>query len=97
MKDPRPRGRANQKLRDRVFAYYGDTCWLCGIDGADTIDHVVMISQGGTNDLDNLRPAHGRKSQFCVGNFSRKRGVTPQRLAVNPAVIYYLEADSYYE
>jgi hypothetical protein len=33
-----------------------------------------MISHGGSNDLENLRPAHGRKSEFCVGNFSRKRG-----------------------
>jgi hypothetical protein len=23
--------------------------------------------------MDNLRPAHGRKSASCVGNFSRKR------------------------
>jgi hypothetical protein len=23
--------------------------------------------------LDNLRPAHGRKSASCVGNYSRKR------------------------
>lgn len=74
MQEDRPRGRKNQKLREQVFNYYGTECWLCGHDGADTIDHLVMISQGGSNDLENLRPAHGRKSEFCVGNFSRKRG-----------------------
>ena len=74
MQEERPRGRTNQKLRERVFALYGSICWLCGYDGADTIDHLVMISQGGSNDLENLRPAHGRKTEFCVGNFSRKRG-----------------------
>lgn len=74
MQEERPRGRTNQKLREKVFNYYGTECWLCGHEGADTIDHLVMISQGGTNDLENLRPAHGRKSEFCVGNFSRKRG-----------------------
>jgi hypothetical protein len=74
MEEERPRGRTNQKLRERVFNYYGTTCWLCGQEGADTIDHLVMISKGGSNDLENLRPAHGRKTEFCVGNFSRKRG-----------------------
>ena len=74
MQEERPRGRTNQKLRERVFAEYGSTCWLCGHEGADTIDHLVMISKGGSNDLENLRPAHGRKTEFCVGNFSRKRG-----------------------
>lgn len=33
-------------------------CWICGQLGADTVDHVVPLSQGGTNSLDNLRPAH---------------------------------------
>jgi hypothetical protein len=74
MQDERPRGRTNQKLREQVFNHYGTTCWLCGHEGADTIDHLVMISHGGSNDLENLRPAHGRKTEYCVGNFSRKRG-----------------------
>jgi len=78
MEHKRPRGRTNGKLRDRVFAMYGFECWLCGRDGADTIDHLVMISQGGDNSLENLRPAHGRKTAYCVGNFSRKRGVRRQ-------------------
>jgi len=33
-------------------------CWLCGYPGADTLDHVVPVSRGGTNDPANLRPAH---------------------------------------
>jgi hypothetical protein len=74
MEEDRPRGRTNQKLREKVFNYYGETCWICGREGADTIDHLVMVSQGGSNDLENLRPAHGKKSSFCVGNYSRKRG-----------------------
>lgn len=67
-------GRGLQTLRKRVFATYGDECWLCGQEGADTIDHIVMVSQGGSNTIDNLRPAHGRKTSFCVGNYSRRRG-----------------------
>jgi hypothetical protein len=94
MKDPRPRGRRNGKLREAVFRYYGTVCWLCGYEGADTIDHLVMISQGGTNELDNLRPAHGRKSEFCVGNFSRRRGVSAKPLRRSPSVAIYLENGS---
>ena len=73
-KNKRLSGRGLQTLRKRVFATYGDECWLCGQEGADTIDHLVMISQGGSNTIDNLRPAHGRKTSFCVGNYSRRRG-----------------------
>jgi 5-methylcytosine-specific restriction endonuclease McrA len=78
MKDTRTRGATLQKLRKRVFDFYGDECWLCHQEGADTIDHILPISLGGGDELDNLRPAHGRKSKNCVGNFSRKRP-TPQQ------------------
>jgi len=72
---PRKRlsGEKLQKLRKQVFTYYGEQCWLCGGDGADTIDHIIPVADGGDDSLDNLRPAHGRKSKICTGNFSRKR------------------------
>ena len=72
---PRKRlsGEKLQKLRKQVFTYYGEQCWLCGGDGADTIDHIIPVADGGDDSLDNLRPAHGRKSKACTGNFSRKR------------------------
>lgn len=79
MKDTRTRGATLQKLRKRVFDFYGDECWLCHQEGADTIDHIVPVSLGGGDELDNLRPAHGRKSRNCVGNFSRKRPTAQQR------------------
>jgi hypothetical protein len=79
MKDARTRGATLQKLRKRVFDFYGDECWLCHQEGADTIDHILPVSLGGGDELDNLRPAHGRKSKNCVGNFSRKRPTAQQR------------------
>lgn len=45
--------------------FYGHRCYLCGCDwdalpiGQKTIDHVVSLSQGGTNWPSNLRPACG--------------------------------------
>ena len=33
-------------------------CHLCGIPGADSLDHVIPLSRGGTNEMSNLRPAH---------------------------------------
>lgn len=36
--------------------YYGGLCWLCG-EPANTIDHVIPVSSGGTNWPANLRPA----------------------------------------
>jgi 5-methylcytosine-specific restriction endonuclease McrA len=44
-------------------------CWVCGGLGADSVDHVVPVALGGTNDPDNLRPCHGR----C----NSRRGVGP--------------------
>ena len=69
----RTRGDRLQKLRQRVFAVYGDICWLCGGGEADTIDHLIPLSAGGDDHIDNLRPAHGKKTAHCVGNYSRKR------------------------
>jgi 5-methylcytosine-specific restriction endonuclease McrA len=89
-------GRALQTLRQKVFSIYGDECWLCGQEGADTIDHIVMVAHGGSNTLDNLRPAHGRKTAYCVGNFSRKRGRPQPKRKVRPK-INYGKAEIYYE
>lgn len=83
MKDHRTRGVTLQNLRKRVFDYYGYECWLCGRDGADTIDHVLPLSHGGGDELENLRPAHGRKSANCVGNFSRKRPTSNDQKMMN--------------
>ncbi len=89
-------GRALQTLRQKVFSTYGDICWLCGQEGADTIDHLVMVVHGGSNTIDNLRPAHGRKSAFCVGNFSRRRGLPKASKKVKRR-IQYERAGIYYE
>ena len=35
---------------------YGNTCAVCGKSGKLTIDHIIPLSKGGTNDIDNIQP-----------------------------------------
>lgn len=63
-KQNRDRGTANergynysyQQVRKLVLA--DGICHICGEPGADTVDHLVPVSMGGTNELENLAPAH---------------------------------------
>lgn len=36
--------------------FYEDTCLCCGKQGQSTVDHVVALSVGGTNGIDNIQP-----------------------------------------
>jgi 5-methylcytosine-specific restriction endonuclease McrA len=57
MGNPRT-GRPYRRVREQVLAE-DDTCWICGKEGADTIDHLLPISKGGSLlDKNNLKPAH---------------------------------------
>ncbi|MGP5928896.1 HNH endonuclease [Corynebacterium glyciniphilum] len=53
-------GRKATQLTALVLAIKGTICHLCGMPGADTADHIIPRSLGGTDDLDNLMPAHKR-------------------------------------
>ena len=58
----------NRKVRDAVIARFGRRCYLCSRDVVAptvpftpeslTIDHVIPVSAGGTDDIDNLRAVH---------------------------------------
>jgi len=53
-------GGASKRLTAEVLAYYGTVCWLqlpgCMMR-ATTKDHVIPVNQGGTDVMENLRPA----------------------------------------
>ena len=40
----------------QVLATYGENCLACGSDDPPTIDHVVPISKGGSNTIENIQP-----------------------------------------
>lgn len=54
-------GRKAQQYVAATLATYGTVCWLCGLPGATSADHVIPRSKGGAvYDLANLGPSHGR-------------------------------------
>jgi 5-methylcytosine-specific restriction endonuclease McrA len=68
-----------KQQRKRILAE-SDICWICGRPGATTVDHLIPLSQGGTNDAANLAPAHaGRQPWGCPGNYGRGKVAQPSR------------------
>ncbi|GAA4178970.1 HNH endonuclease signature motif containing protein [Gryllotalpicola koreensis] len=58
---PRWGGRKAQEYVQLTLQTYGTVCWLCGLPGATSADHVIPRSKGGAvYNLDNLGPAHER-------------------------------------
>lgn len=56
-------GRYAQRIREQVRQAYGSVCWLCGRqipEGEFSVDHLLLRSRGGSDEIENLRPAHGR-------------------------------------
>ncbi len=53
-------GEASKRLTQAVLEHYGVVCWLqlpgCTMR-ATTKDHVIAVEQGGTDAMENLRPA----------------------------------------
>lgn len=68
-------GRRAVALTAACLEEHGTICWLCGQPGATTADHILPRSLGGTNELDNLRPAHHRCNS-ARGNRPPKRKQT---------------------
>lgn len=51
-------GAASHALTRKVLEVYGTTCHLCKRPGANSKDHLIPYSHGGTDAMANLRPAH---------------------------------------
>ena len=66
MAPPAYRSRQYQYNRRLILTSH-PPCALCGDPGADTVDHILPVSKGGTAALENLRPAH-RKCNSARGD-----------------------------
>lgn len=56
-----------QKIRLRILQRDGYCCQYCGSEDATTVDHIIPISKGGTDDPDNLVAACTR-CNYSKGN-----------------------------
>ena len=57
----------------QALAEYGALCYICGLPikpGDESLDHKTPRSKGGSNTLDNLRPAH-KRCNSAKGNKER--------------------------
>lgn len=69
-------GSTSVAKRRQVLEVYGNICWLCNhpIPGLPSADHVIPRSRGGSDDIENLRPAHP-SCNYRRGNRMPKRRV----------------------
>ncbi len=44
---------------EELCAHYGNRCLACGSAGPLTVDHVIPLEKGGTNDISNIQPLCG--------------------------------------
>ena len=50
---------------DKLFERYKKMCFYCKINNATSIDHIIPISRGGKNNIENLMPS-------CISCNSKK-------------------------
>lgn len=87
-------GRKVERLTALVKAEFGFICHLCLKPITDesnyTVDHIVARNHGGTDDLENLRPAHGKPCNFSRGD----KSVEQFRASNTDATAWFLALDA---
>lgn len=53
-------GSAEQARAKRILEQHLYCCHVCGKVGADQVDHVTPLSEGGADDESNLAPIHAK-------------------------------------
>jgi hypothetical protein len=98
-----------QKRRAKIRERDGDRCFYCGVEmifsaenvsakNRATLEHLVDECRGGSNEMDNLRLAHGRcNSTLNQHNFDEKMELRQRRLLRNIRRGKISEADIVWE
>lgn len=78
-----------RSVQAKVVETYGGTCWLKfpGCTGrADTLDHLMPYSQGGTDSVTNLRPACRHCNSLRADRLVQGRGIEVHVLLCSPRI-----------
>lgn len=54
-----------KRRKAQVLEAHGRVCHLCGHPDAEEVDHILNVAAGGSHDLTNLAPIHGRRCPTC--------------------------------
>lgn len=76
-------GSRQQKRSRYILEKYELICHICGGFGADEVDHVVPLAEGGADDESNLRPIH---LQPCHREKTRAEAQRAWKAARNEAI-----------
>lgn len=64
---PTPRAHIARKVKHKLAVKSGGICPICGepmSEEEQTLDHIIPLSRGGTNDESNMRMVHERCNKF---------------------------------
>jgi 5-methylcytosine-specific restriction protein A len=89
--DPRTTTPQWRATRRRILDRDMGRCHVCGAYGADQVDHVVSLKEGGSDSDDNLaaihrHPCHARKSSL-EGNRAKARYPTRRPVEKHPGLL----------
>lgn len=89
--DPRTTSPQWRALRRAILIRDSYRCHICGHPGADEVDHLVAVSNGGTDHPTNLaaihrRPCHAKKSSN-EGNEARWRNRRNRTAEPHPGIV----------
>lgn len=69
-------GSREQKINRTVMHVHGGICHVCEKPGADEVDHVIPVSEGGPDTFENRRPIH---SDPCHKNKTQEEAQRARR------------------
>lgn len=69
----RPSTWAWRKQREHILERDSYHCHLCGGDGATQVDHIIALSQGGTDHPTNLAAAHKQCNELKGRTVDRRQ------------------------